>query len=100
MGKRGPKPKGKVKIMWSPHFAYAIGLLVTDGNLSPSGRHIHFTSKDLELVKLFQKALGVVFYVGSLPKNLQELTAACVVVMSMIDTMQRPRWRSPGRRCE
>lgn len=64
MGKRGPKPKGKVKIVWSPNFAYAIGLLVADGNLSPDGRHIVFTSKDRELIDLFQKALAITVSVG------------------------------------
>lgn len=51
------KPLGKVKIEWSPHFAYAIGLLATDGNLSPDGRHISFTSKDMQLVSLLKKCL-------------------------------------------
>ena len=53
------KPLHKVKIKWSADFAYAIGLLATDGNLSPDGRHILFTSKDLELAKNFQKGLGM-----------------------------------------
>jgi len=64
MRKRGPKPKGKVKIEWSPNFAYAIGLLATDGNLSPDGRHISFTSKDLELARLFIKCLGIKNTIG------------------------------------
>lgn len=64
MGKRGPKPKGKVKIEWSSHFAYAIGLIASDGNLSPDGRHIHFTSKDEELIFLFQKSLGIDMHIG------------------------------------
>ena len=64
MGKRGPKPKGLVKIAWSENFAYAIGLLVSDGNLSPNGRHIVFVSKDLELIELFQKALGINIHIG------------------------------------
>lgn len=58
------KPKGKVKIEWSPNFAYAIGLLVTDGNLSPDGRHINFTSKDIELIKNFQRGLGISGHIG------------------------------------
>lgn len=57
MGKRGIKPQNKVKIEWSANFAYIIGLLTTDGNLSPDGRHINFTSKDKELVQLFCKCL-------------------------------------------
>lgn len=64
MGKRGPKPKGKVRIVWSPNFAYAIGLLVSDGNLSPDGRHIVFTSKEAELIQLFQTALGIKIHIG------------------------------------
>lgn len=51
------KRKSKVKIEWSSAFAYAIGLIATDGNLSIDGRHINFTSKDLELVETFKKCL-------------------------------------------
>lgn len=51
--------KNKVKIGWSPNFAYAIGLIVTDGNLSTDRRHINFTSKDLELIKNFKMCLKI-----------------------------------------
>ncbi|MEK7662264.1 MAG: hypothetical protein AAB355_02085 [Patescibacteria group bacterium] len=64
MGKGGSKPKGKVKIKWSPNFAYAIGLLVTDGNLSPTGRHINLTSKDKEQIKNFMFCLGIKNKIG------------------------------------
>jgi hypothetical protein len=59
MPKRGPKPKGKVTIKWSSDFAYAIGLLATDGCVSSDGRHISFTSKDLEQVTNFMSALKI-----------------------------------------
>ena len=58
------KPLNKVKIKWSPEFAYAIGLIVTDGNLSPDGRHIIFTSKDLELALNFKKCLNLQNVIG------------------------------------
>jgi hypothetical protein len=64
MGKRGPKPKGNVKIKWSANFAYAIGLIVSDGCLSGDGRHIIFTSKDREQAENFRKALGVQCLIG------------------------------------
>lgn len=64
MGKRGPKPKGKVILEWSPGFAYAIGLLVTDGSLSKDGRHVAFTSKDFELIENIQKGLSISCHVG------------------------------------
>lgn len=34
---------------WTHEFAYAIGLLTSDGNLSSSGRHINLTSQDKEI---------------------------------------------------
>lgn len=64
MGKRGPLPKGKVKIKWSADFAYAIGLLVTDGCLSPDGRHIELTSSDIEQLENFKKCLGLDVKIG------------------------------------
>ena len=63
--KRGPKPKGKVKIIWSPQFAYAIGLLTADGCLSKDGRHIDLTSKDKAQILLFKKCLGLSVKVGN-----------------------------------
>ena len=64
MNKRGPKPKGGVRIKWSSDFAYAVGLLVTDGNLSKDRRHISFVSKDHEQVENFRKALGIKNTIG------------------------------------
>jgi len=54
----------KVKIKWSPNFAYAIGLITTDGNLSPDNRHLNMTSKDKELIVSFKKCLGIKNKIG------------------------------------
>ncbi|OGN13976.1 MAG: hypothetical protein A3J47_04250 [Candidatus Yanofskybacteria bacterium RIFCSPHIGHO2_02_FULL_43_22] len=54
----------KVKIEWSPKFAYAIGLITTDGCLCNDSRHIDFTSKDEELVMKFKECLGIKNKVG------------------------------------
>lgn len=59
MLKRGPKPKGKVNIKWSENFAYAIGLIATDGCVSRNGRHVDLTSKDIEQLKNFNHCLGI-----------------------------------------
>ena len=53
------KPLEKVRIVPSAAFYYAIGLITTDGSLSKDRRHIVFTSKDVELIETFQKALGI-----------------------------------------
>lgn len=54
----------KVKIKWSPNFAYAIGLITTDGNLSTDGRHLSLTSKDKILIKTFKRCLNIKNKIG------------------------------------
>lgn len=51
-------------IRWSPNFAYAVGLITTDGCLSKDGRHIDFTSKDLEQIQNFRKILKLKNKIG------------------------------------
>lgn len=43
---------------WSSAVAYCVGLITTDGCLSGDGRHIDFTSKDVELVEYVRECLG------------------------------------------
>lgn len=59
------RPRRKQKIRWSPELAYVVGLLATDGSLSIDGRHIDFTSKDVQLLKTFKKCLGLKNKIGS-----------------------------------
>lgn len=49
----------KVSLDWSNDLAYAIGLITSDGNLSPDGRHINLTSKDVEIITNFQRCLVI-----------------------------------------
>ncbi|MDP2693170.1 MAG: LAGLIDADG family homing endonuclease [bacterium] len=49
------KPLKKTNCTWSSKFAYVIGLIASDGNLSSDGRHVIFTSKDEELALLFKR---------------------------------------------
>ena len=51
------KRRSKVAITWSPEFAYVIGVITTDGNLSSDGRHINVTSKDREMVDTVKRLL-------------------------------------------
>ena len=53
------KEQGKVKTEWSPNFAYAIGLITSDGWLSSDRRHIGLVSKDVEVIKNIQSALSL-----------------------------------------
>ena len=58
------KRLSKVKIEWSPNFAYAIGLIATDGNLSKDGRHLNMTSKDKDMISTFKKCFGLKNKIG------------------------------------
>lgn len=62
--KRGPKPKGKVVIKWTTDFAYAIGLIATDGSLSKDRGHIDVTSKDHEQMENLKKTLKIDSAIG------------------------------------
>lgn len=64
MRNRGIQPRGKVKIKWNASFAYAIGLLTTDGCLYNDGRHMSLTTKDLEQANNFKKCLGLNVKIG------------------------------------
>lgn len=43
---------------WTPEIAYAVGLLATDGNLSPSGRHVSVSSAEGEVLETFLRCVG------------------------------------------
>lgn len=58
------KPKRSHALKWSSNIAYTIGLLTTDGNLSKDGRHIDFTSKDVQLLETFKKCIGIKNKIG------------------------------------
>lgn len=51
--------KNKVKLIWDHNFAYIIGVIATDGNLSSDLRHIIITSKDYEMVTTCKNSLGL-----------------------------------------
>ncbi|MBI2053541.1 MAG: hypothetical protein HYT41_02230 [Candidatus Sungbacteria bacterium] len=54
-------PKAKLpakEFSWTPELAYAVGLLVTDGNLSKDGRHITMRSSDKGLLETFRMCLN------------------------------------------
>lgn len=67
--KKGQKPKELVKIKMSSNFAYALGLIASDGCLYKDGRHVNFISKDEELVANLKKALAITIQVRQRKQN-------------------------------
>jgi hypothetical protein len=55
----------QVSIKWSPSFAYLIGMIATDGNLSPDERHIVVTSKDKKLLENIKERFLLPTKIGS-----------------------------------
>lgn len=51
-------PNVQISEKWTRDLAYIIGLITSDGCLSRDGRHIDFTSKDLDQIQNFIKILG------------------------------------------
>ncbi|MBL7045141.1 MAG: hypothetical protein ISR98_00890, partial [Parcubacteria group bacterium] len=56
--------RNKVDIKWSSDFAYAIGLMTTDGSMSSDGRHFDFTSKDRDQLVNFMNCLKIKVKIG------------------------------------
>jgi hypothetical protein len=61
--RRRGRPRGAYRVArrtawrWTPEIAYAVGLLATDGNLSPSGRHVSVSSSDRALLETFLRCV-------------------------------------------
>jgi hypothetical protein len=52
--KRGPyRVRARAPWVWSPRIAYGVGLIATDGNLSPSGRHVSVSSAERVMLDTF-----------------------------------------------
>lgn len=56
--------KNNINIKWTPNFAYALGLLATDGSLSIDGRHFDLISKDREQLVNFMHCLNIKVKIG------------------------------------
>ena len=56
--------KQQKEFVWTSEMAYAIGLITTDGNLSPDGRHFDFTSNDVDLIETFKSCLNLTNRIG------------------------------------
>jgi hypothetical protein len=60
---RGPIPLSRTASAprngWSAGLAWAVGLIATDGNLSPDGRHLLVRSKDRDMLETLRRCLGL-----------------------------------------
>lgn len=76
MRKQEPRTKTK-EYVWSPELAYAVGLITTDGCLSPDGRHLTLVSKDIEQLQNMKRILGLKVKIGSCHAGRKEEGRSC-----------------------
>ncbi len=74
-----------INTKWSPELAYVIGLLTSDGNLSPDGRHIAFTSKDLELASIVKRILKLSNKIGKKARGGSKIKKYYVTQFGSVD---------------
>src|SRR5947207_7754837 len=55
----GPVPREPSPLTWTPHLAWAVGLMATDGNLSRDRRHLAIPSIDRDLLEWLRECLGL-----------------------------------------
>jgi len=68
---RRGKPRGPYRLrrrhdwIWTPEIAYAVGLIATDGNLSPSGRHVSVSSAERVVLETFLRCVDRAAKIGT-----------------------------------
>lgn len=74
-----------IETRWTNELAYAIGLITSDGNLSPDQRHIAFTSKDEDLANLFHQILKLKSKIGKKARGGEQEKKYFVVQFSSVN---------------
>lgn len=73
--KRGPyRLRARPPLTWTPEVAYAVGLVATDGNLSPSGRHVSVSSGEREVLESFLRCIKRSAHIGTNRSGFGSLT--------------------------
>ena len=72
---RGPYRRREGSVwQWTPEVAYAVGLIATDGNLSPSGRHVAVSSGEREVLETFLRCVNRRAKIGTNKSGFGSLT--------------------------
>lgn len=69
---------GRVDTTWSPMLAYAVGLIATDGNLSPNHKGTTVVSADRDLLEVFKRCIPRAGRIGRHGPNAWHVTVSSV----------------------
>lgn len=78
MDRRHLTGEGPVDTTWSPALAYAVGLIATDGNLSPNHRAVRLVSADRDLLETFKRCIPRAGRIGRHGPNAWHTTVSSV----------------------
>ena len=78
LDKRRWSPAGPVDTTWTPMLAYAVGLIATDGNLSPNGKTTNVVSGDVDLLESFKRCIPRAGRIGRHGPNCWHVTVSSV----------------------
>jgi hypothetical protein len=78
LDKRYRSRAGPVDTTWTPMLAYAVGLIATDGNLSPSRKATTVVSGDIDLLEVFKRCIPRAGKIGRHGPNAWHVTVSSV----------------------
>jgi hypothetical protein len=78
LDKRRRTRGGPVDTTWTPVLAYAIGLIATDGNLSPNHKTTNLVSADRDLLEVFKRCIPRAGRIGRHGPNAWHVTVSSV----------------------
>lgn len=76
-----------VDTTWSPTLAYAVGLIATDGNLSPSGKSTNVVSAEIDLLETFKRCIPRAGRIGAHGPNAWRVTVSSVAFYRWLVTI-------------
>jgi len=78
---------GPVDTTWRPTLAYAVGLIATDGNLSPDHKCVRLVSGDRDLLEVFKACIPRAGLIGRHGPNVWHVTVSSVDFYRWLETI-------------
>jgi hypothetical protein len=78
LDRRRQSPGGAVDTSWTPNLAYVVGLIASDGNLSPNRETTNLVSGDIDLLETFKRCIPRAGRIGRHGPNAWHVTVSSV----------------------
>lgn len=78
---------GPVDTTWSPTLAYSVGLIATDGNLSPNRKSTNVVSGDIDLLEVFKRCIPRAGRIGRHGPNAWHVTVSSVAFYRWLESI-------------